>query len=160
MVSQITSVPIVYSTVCSGADQRKHQSSASLVFVRGIHRWQVNSPHKGPVTRKTFPFMTSTWSVWCRRHPGLVRTYFKDVLSNCLIKYLGWRVERAIAFGCVWHAIWACPALRYCIYIINILRVKQNGHRFGRRYFQTYFHQWKLLCFDANFTMYYSKWFN
>ena len=39
-----------------GADQRKHQSSASLVFVRWIHRWPVNSPHKGPVTRKMFPF--------------------------------------------------------------------------------------------------------
>ena len=47
---------IVYSTVYSGADQRKHQSSASLAFVRGFHRWPVNSPHKGPVTRKMFPF--------------------------------------------------------------------------------------------------------
>ena len=56
MASQITSVSNVYSTVSSGADQRKHQSSASLVFVRGIHRWPVNSPHKGPVTRKMFPF--------------------------------------------------------------------------------------------------------
>ena len=46
----------VYSTVYSGADQRKYQSSASLAFVRGIHRWPVNSPHKGPVTRKMFPF--------------------------------------------------------------------------------------------------------
>ena len=36
--------------------QRKHQSSASLAFVRGIRRWPVNSPHKGPVTRKIFPF--------------------------------------------------------------------------------------------------------
>ena len=43
-------------TVCSAADQRKHQSSASLGFVRGIHRWPVNSLHKGPVTRKMFPF--------------------------------------------------------------------------------------------------------
>ena len=43
-------------TVYSGSDQRKHQSSASLVFVRGIHRWPVNSPHKGPATRKMFPF--------------------------------------------------------------------------------------------------------
>ena len=34
----------------------KHQSSASLAFVRGIHRWPVNSPHKGPLTRKFFPF--------------------------------------------------------------------------------------------------------
>ena len=52
----ITSLTIVYSTVYSGADQRKHQSSASLIFVRGIHRWPVNSPHKGPVTQKMFPF--------------------------------------------------------------------------------------------------------
>ena len=41
---------------CSGADQRKHQSSASLAFVGGIHRWPVNSPHKEPLTRKMFPF--------------------------------------------------------------------------------------------------------
>ena len=47
---------IAYSTVYSGADQRTHQSSASLAFMRIIHRWTVNSPHKGPVTRKMFPF--------------------------------------------------------------------------------------------------------
>ena len=35
---------------------KKHQSSASLALVRGIHRWSVNSPYKGPVTRKMFPF--------------------------------------------------------------------------------------------------------
>ena len=56
MASKITSLTIVYSTVCSGADQRKHQSSASLAFVRGIHRSPVKSPHKWPVTRKMFPF--------------------------------------------------------------------------------------------------------
>ena len=39
MASQITSLTIVYSTVSSGADQGKHQSSASLAFVWGIHRW-------------------------------------------------------------------------------------------------------------------------
>ena len=51
MASQITGVSIVYSTVFSGADQRKHQSSASLAFVRGLRRWPVKSPHKRPVTR-------------------------------------------------------------------------------------------------------------
>ena len=56
IASQITSLTIVYSTVYSDADQRKHQSSAPLAFVRGIHRGPVNSPHKWPVTRKTFPF--------------------------------------------------------------------------------------------------------
>ena len=55
MALQITSLAIVYM-VYSGEDQRKHQSSASLAFVRGIHRWPVNSRHKGPVTRKMFPF--------------------------------------------------------------------------------------------------------
>ena len=57
MASQITKVPIVYSTVYSGADQRKHQSSALMALCEG------NSPvtgefppHKGPVTRKLFPF--------------------------------------------------------------------------------------------------------
>ena len=52
IASQNTSLTIVYSMVYSGTDQRKHQSSASLAFVRGIHRW----PHKWPVTRKKFPF--------------------------------------------------------------------------------------------------------
>ena len=54
--SLITSLMIVYLTVYSDADQRKHQSSASLAFVWGIHRGPVNSPHKWPVTRKMFPF--------------------------------------------------------------------------------------------------------
>ena len=61
MASQITSLTIVYSTVYSGADGRKHKRSVSLAFVRGIHRYPVNSPHKRPVTRKMFPFMTSSW---------------------------------------------------------------------------------------------------
>ena len=56
MASQIIGVSIVCSTVCSGADQRTYQSSASLAFVWWIHRLTVNSPHKGPVTRKMFPF--------------------------------------------------------------------------------------------------------
>ena len=56
MASQINSLTIVYSTVYSNADRRKHQSSASLASMWGIHRWPVNSPHKGPVTRKMLPF--------------------------------------------------------------------------------------------------------
>ena len=69
MASQITGVLIVCSTVSLGADQRKHQSSASLAFVWGIHRcgestvgrWFPWSPYKGPVTRKCFHLMTSSW---------------------------------------------------------------------------------------------------
>ena len=56
VASQITSLTIVYTAVYSDADKSKHQSSASLAFVWGIHRGPVNSPHKWPVTRKMFPF--------------------------------------------------------------------------------------------------------
>ena len=61
MASQITSLTIVYTTVYSGPDQRKHQSSASLVFVRGIHRSPVNSPHKWPGNAENV-------SIWWRHH--------------------------------------------------------------------------------------------
>ena len=66
MATQITNLMIVYSIVYSAAVQRKHQSSASLAFVRGIHCWPVNSLHKGPVTWKTFPFDDVIIS-WCRQ---------------------------------------------------------------------------------------------
>ena len=56
MASQITGISVVYSTICSGAHKRKHQSSASLTFVKEIHRWPGTSPHKGPETRKMIPF--------------------------------------------------------------------------------------------------------
>ena len=70
MTSQITRVSTVCPTVCPSADQRKPQSSASLVFVWEIHWWSVDSPHKGPVIRKMFPFddvimlSLSGWTSW------------------------------------------------------------------------------------------------
>ena len=74
MVSQMTSLAIVYSTVYSGADQRTLQCSVSLAFVRGIHRWPVNSPHKWPVTREKFHLMTSLYAFCiigsCKNHGG------------------------------------------------------------------------------------------
>ena len=75
IASQITSLTIAYSTVYSDADQRKHQSSASLAFVWGIHRGSVNSPHKWPVTRKMFPF------------EDVIMLYY-----NLIRKYIGWSV--------------------------------------------------------------------
>ena len=72
MVSQITSLTIVYSNVYSSADKKKkHQSLASLAFVRGSHRWSVNSPHKGPVTREMFPF-----------DDIIIRSWVNDALSD------------------------------------------------------------------------------
>ena len=99
MASQITDVSIVYSTVCSGADQRKHQSSALLAFVRGIHRWPVNSPHKGPVTRKMFPFddvfrkhyryiSSSAWFTYPTKHYFVIEMG-TNVHMSCIVVYCG-----------------------------------------------------------------------
>ena len=69
MASQTTGAPIVCSTVGSGADHRNHQSSAPLAFVWGTHRWPVNSPQKGTVTRNLFPYddviMIVCDGAWC-----------------------------------------------------------------------------------------------
>ena len=66
LASQITGVSMVCSGICSGADQRKHQSSVSLAFVRGIQRWPVNYPHKRPIMRKMFRFDDTImiWHLW------------------------------------------------------------------------------------------------
>ena len=75
-------------TVQSGADQRKHQSSASVAFVRGIHRWPVNSPYKWPVTRKMFLFDYATMShpIFTARHirKGLSKTIWIYLDENCI----------------------------------------------------------------------------
>ena len=83
--SQITSLPIVYSIVYLGGDQRKHQRSASLAFVRGIHRWPVNSPHKGPVTRKMLPFH-DVIMVWVQRRCNFFLWCISDGLGDFLAK--------------------------------------------------------------------------
>ena len=82
MASQITSLTIVYSTVYSGADHRKHQSSMSLTFVRGIHRWPMNSTHKEPVTRKMFPFADAIMGVLYSRGIEVIHwaIYFRVIL--------------------------------------------------------------------------------
>ena len=88
VASQITSLMIVYSTVYSDADQRKHQSSASLAFVWGIHLGPVNSPHKWPVTRKMFPFddviMTHSATAYFGTMFCLMMSWFPASPGPCL----------------------------------------------------------------------------
>ena len=80
----------------SGADQRKHQRSASLAFVTEIHRWPVKSPHKGPVTRKCFHLLTSSFAViwmtsndakaWQRKSKREQCAYFVECIKyQCII---------------------------------------------------------------------------
>ena len=81
IASQITSLRIVFSIVYLDTDQRKHQSSASLAFVRGIHRRPVNSPHKWPETRKRFPFDDVIMAIQGTKYIILLITHFPVVIS-------------------------------------------------------------------------------
>ena len=69
------------SSICSSTHHRKHQSSVSLAFVRGIHQWPVDSHYKGPVTRKMFPFDDAiiTW----REGHGFIGCHYM-MLTGCL----------------------------------------------------------------------------
>ena len=82
VASQITSLTIVYSIVYSGADQRKHQSSASLAFVQWIHRGPMNSPHKWPVTRKMFPFDDAIMNTQLHKPYLWAVLYLLDVIAQ------------------------------------------------------------------------------
>ena len=79
LASQIISLTIVYSTVCSFADQRKYQSSTSLAFVQGIHRWPVNSPQKASNSKNV-----SIW--WC--HHAMTWPIEQALKGNKAIKDL------------------------------------------------------------------------
>ena len=79
MASEITGISIVCSTVCSGTDQRKHQSSVSLAFVREIHWWPVDSPHKRAGYENV--------SIWWLHHASLRQQCIGNIvpfhLSSC-----------------------------------------------------------------------------
>ena len=124
MVSQIISVSIVCSTVCSGEDQRKHQSFVSLAFMRGIHRWPGNSPHKWPVTRKMFHLMTSSWwhgitfcitdfLIWTHKGPVIPKF---DVCFVCMDKLLN---EQSTDY--LTHHV--ASSWRICLNYINRLHI-------------------------------------
>ena len=105
IASQITAVSIICSFVCSGAGQRKPQSSTSLAFVRGNHQWPVDSPHKGPVTRKMFPF-----------HDGIMFAHWPWFVVCCLvvtvlsISWASCQIRKIEGYTCTGNAGNAFPA--------------------------------------------------
>ena len=116
--SQIIGVSIVCSIICSGANQRKHQSAVSLVFVGGIHRSTVDSPHKEPVTRKCFHLMTSSWSqVTATYLPMGALIYFIYGCPNfkwdvdARLYMTGYKTKRTVV---MWHALLRVSYLQTC----------------------------------------------
>ena len=128
MASQITSLTIVYSTVYSGADQRKYQSSASLAFVRGIHRWPVNSPHEGPVTRKMFPFDDVIMKMSVVKHTDLKLVSYRSCRSMQVFRHasIGLRWIYHIYCSSSMKAIQHNPILGYVVLMKVIKKINGN----------------------------------
>ena len=117
IASQMTSLTIFYSTVYSAADQRKHESSASLAFVLGIHRGPVNSPHKWPVTRKMFPF-----------DDVIMNATMVSVLVGVGHKYN----MRNVKFNATWHSNGMMCNVVYLYHVINVCNKKTKTYNVPR----------------------------
>ena len=95
--------------------QRKHQSFVSLAFVRGIHRWPVNSPHKGPVTRKMFPFddviIIAPTTLWFCSHSN---SHTPGDTITCL------PARKQVYHGLIWH-MYVSGRSRPCLKIISVI---------------------------------------
>ena len=90
LASQITILTIVYSIVYSDADQRKHQSSASLAFVWGIHRDRWIPRTNGQLRGKCFHLMTSSWN-------------FVRWIANIFIHNVGQNIEHTLHVSVLSH---------------------------------------------------------
>ena len=118
IVSQITSLTIVYSTVYSDTDQRKHQSSTSLAFVREIHWGPINSSHKLSVTREMFPLV----DVIMRIAHGLIFSMGSEFVKNILQYLWGTSELTTLKTTCQITYEFAVPALQ-CNWILLIRAV-------------------------------------
>ena len=115
MASQITSLAIVYSIAHSVADQRNCQSSEWLAFVRGIHPWTANSPHKGPATREMFPFDDVTmWNAtgFKTRTSEFTRRKLGNVITYSYHKFI-WIISTGITMPQEFHPNHSCSGGKY-----------------------------------------------
>ena len=122
MASQITSLTVVYTTLYSEEDKRKHQSSASLAFVWGIHRWPVNSPHKWSVRWRMLPFddvimyvshrrilnslNLECWSVYMRLRYVIQWYTIPWATKTLVIVRKVFNPNLQISFMCITYCIW------------------------------------------------------
>ena len=151
---QITGVAIVCTSVCLGADQRKHQSSPPLALLRWIHRWPVDSPYKGPVARKMFPFdevivdnmcvceHTPLFGLsWTLREP--MRTW---VIQGYPINLMKWSYCRYVSSRAGW---WSCKSHWSNSAYTSLTKWGQKQMSMNA---QTIFFNWTLLKYNTHFT--------
>ena len=163
MVSHITSLTIVYSTVNSGANQSKRQSSRSLPFLWGIHRWPVNSTHKWSVTRDMIPFDDVIMLEWYDLHDDVMAwkriSGFVSEGIDCWIPVTKRRVMSGfdiffdVSFNklsnnqlsCRWSEIMWCSYGVILKQYFNKLKLGQGRLNFCRRNFQMHFMGWRFV---------------
>ena len=114
-------------TVYLGADQRKYQSSASLAFVRGIHQWLVNSPHKWPVTQIMFPFDDIIMNVLNQPVQAQWCTYVSITPA-----FIG--LDKGLLTVWLWAIIWSNTGIAVTWAIGNIFHTKFRENK--RFYFK------------------------
>ena len=113
IASQITSLTMVYSIVYSDADQRKHQSSPSLAFVRWIHRGPVNAAHKWPVTRKMFPFDDVIMKTFFYVHLSVYKSLHLLTVPILLVFLVLNKYIYELSSGMTWNSFLHCwPSVR------------------------------------------------
>ena len=162
MVSQITSLTIVYSNVYSGADQRKHQISVSLAFVRGIHRWPVNSPHKGPVTRKMIPFDDVVMCCYktCKHlrnfHRKIKQEYWLNVLQ---VRFNAWTTNAVLwCISCLFVKEKALKRYKDMLWIYMLMNIKYNksAHSHSTLHAHTHTHSFIHSLIHSHNTIHYT----
>ena len=129
MASEIISLTIVYSTVYWGADQRKHQSSASLAFVRGIHRWPAQMASNA-----------ENASIWWRHHEVWRSCTSRDrrAIQACVFFMYGWH----------FYIIWNISSYRFAIGLRTVLFLHEDGGIL-QTVLQDYFPKWKQSKFRS-----------
>ena len=141
-----------------------------MVFVWGIFRWPVNSPHKGPVTQKMFHLMTSSW-IWKTYTPKKwYHTLYCKIVSSKTAKWTWLRqvlvtgqtvqmparsvqtmVMRTLSLRSFFRVTLSDPAIGDFVLWINTLGPRQNDHRFGDDVFQNVFSCMKMYEFWFKF---------
>ena len=108
MASLIIGNLTVHSPICSGQQQRKLQTSTlvTLLSVKEVHWWLVDSPHSGPVMQK---MLMSSWEPWkWVRHDDIMKwKHFPHYWPLCG-KFTGhwWRGTLMFSLICAWINGW------------------------------------------------------
>ena len=109
IASLITSLAVVYSAVYSDADQRKHQSSASLAFVWGIHRDRWIPRTKGQLRGKCFHLMTSSCKIYVLFQLLQCSTQCHMILGHVIM------APQNIIYIITWLTMYVCVYVLNCI---------------------------------------------